>query len=146
VIGAPVLAYSSNESGRIEVYVRPFPGPAGRFTVSTDGGEMPVWSKDGRRLFYVRRETTLMAVEVASGASFSASAPRAVMVSDNLTANAAGSFAGRTRNFDVARDGRILVVREPGGRVADRAHPCHPELYRGAQSRRPSGESLIPNP
>src|SRR5207253_61861 len=45
------VAYSSTESGRYEVYVRPFPGPGARYQVSTDGGQTPVWSRDGRRLF-----------------------------------------------------------------------------------------------
>jgi serine/threonine-protein kinase len=79
------LAYSSNESGRFEVYVRPFPGPGGRYPVSTDGGEMPVWSKDGRRLFYVRAETSLMAVDVMTTTSFSAGKPTLVMTYQNLS-------------------------------------------------------------
>ena len=42
------LAYESNESGRFEVYVRPFPGPGGKWQVSTDGGEYPTWSRNGK--------------------------------------------------------------------------------------------------
>jgi serine/threonine-protein kinase len=47
------LAYSSNETGREEVYVRPFPGGGAKIRVSTDGGSEPVWHPGGRELFYV---------------------------------------------------------------------------------------------
>ena len=46
------IAYQSNNSGRFEIYVRPFPAADRRITVSTDGGSEPVWSPDGRELFY----------------------------------------------------------------------------------------------
>ena len=49
------LAYS-NESGRDEVYVQPFPGPGRKWLISTDGGINPVWSRDGRELFYHQGE------------------------------------------------------------------------------------------
>jgi serine/threonine-protein kinase len=103
------LAYSSNESGRFEVYVRPFPGPGGRYPVSTDGGEMPVWSKDGRRLFYLRAETSLMAVDVMTTMSFSAGKPTLVMTYPNLSRRSPG-LGPPLRTYDVARDGRILAV------------------------------------
>lgn len=47
------IAYESNESGRSEIYVRPFPGPGGKWQVSTEGGARPEWSRDGRELFYI---------------------------------------------------------------------------------------------
>jgi hypothetical protein len=46
------LAYASDESGRMEVWVQPFPGPGGRWQISKGGGNQPIWSKDGRQLFY----------------------------------------------------------------------------------------------
>jgi serine/threonine-protein kinase len=57
------LAYASDESGRWEVYVRPYPGPGGRVQVSSDGGLEPLWSGDGRELFY-RTSSAMMAVPV----------------------------------------------------------------------------------
>src|SRR5262249_15477715 len=54
------IAYTSNESGGPEVYVRAFPGPAGKWQVSTGGGTNPIWSPDGRELFY-RAGSRLMA-------------------------------------------------------------------------------------
>ncbi len=64
------LAYTSNETGRYEVYVRPFPNTNdGRWLVSTDGGSEPVWAHSGRELFY-KESGNLMVVEVLPGATF----------------------------------------------------------------------------
>jgi len=69
------MAYVSYESGRGEVYVRPFPDVAsGRNAVSTDGGENPVWSRDGRELYY-RNGDAVMAVGVQTAPSFQAGTP-----------------------------------------------------------------------
>ena len=56
------VAYSSNESGRWEVYVVPFPGPGGKWQVSSAGGEQPRWRGDGRELFYMALDGTVMSV------------------------------------------------------------------------------------
>ena len=57
------MAYTSNESGREEVYVRPFPDvEGGRWQVSTAGGVKPLWAPDGRELFYLALGGRLMAV------------------------------------------------------------------------------------
>ncbi len=68
------LAYGSDESGRAEVYVRDFPGPGGRWQVSTAGGEEPHWSADGRELFY-RNNDLFMAAAVDTRGAFQASTP-----------------------------------------------------------------------
>jgi Tol biopolymer transport system component len=71
------MAYMSNESGRQEVYVRPFPGPGDKWLVSSAGGGWPRWRRDGREIFYVARDGTLMAVSVnAAGSSFVVGAGR----------------------------------------------------------------------
>jgi hypothetical protein len=62
VIGEP---YRSNESGRDEIYVQAFPGPAGKQQVSTAGGSQPRWRRNGKELFYVAADTKLMSVPVA---------------------------------------------------------------------------------
>jgi Tol biopolymer transport system component len=62
------LAYMSNESGRNEVYVRPFPPGAGKWQVSTAGGDQPRWRRDGKELFYLAADRKLMAVEVKTDA------------------------------------------------------------------------------
>ena len=64
------VAYESNESGRYEIYVQPFPGPGGKWQVSTNGGTAPVWRRDGKELFYVAPDRKLMAVPVKTGAVF----------------------------------------------------------------------------
>ncbi len=69
------LAYESDESGRNEVYVRPYPGPGAKFQVSTEGGTEPVWARGGRELFY-RNDRKLIAVEVSLGQQFRAGKPR----------------------------------------------------------------------
>ena len=68
------LAYVSNESGRREVYVRPFPDGEGRWPVSTEGGDEPVWSPAGGELFY-RSGNRMMSVSVADGSDLDPGAP-----------------------------------------------------------------------
>ena len=66
----PFVVYQSNESGRDEIYVRPFPEGGGRTAVSTNGGTQPRWSTDGKEIFYVEG-STLMAVQVSTRPDFS---------------------------------------------------------------------------
>ncbi|MGH9257994.1 MAG: protein kinase domain-containing protein [Vicinamibacterales bacterium] len=103
------LAYESNESGRDEMYVRPFPGvDAGRWQVSTGGGVQPAWSADSRELFYVDPEGRIVAVPVQPSASFVAGNPQ-VVVDGSFLLNIAG-FGGRM--YDVSRDGqRFLLLK-----------------------------------
>jgi hypothetical protein len=68
------LAYVSNESGRNEIYVQPFPGPAGKSQISTEGGTQPVWARNGE-LFY-QNGNQMMAVETKTQPTFSAGTPR----------------------------------------------------------------------
>jgi eukaryotic-like serine/threonine-protein kinase len=59
------IAYQSNESGRVEVYIQPFPGPGGRKQISTGGGTSPQWGREGKELFYLDPDNRLMAVSLA---------------------------------------------------------------------------------
>ena len=70
------LAYMSTESGRAEVYVRNFPGPGGKWQVSTAAGSEPHWRGDGKELFYRSGDQHLMAVDVQTGAGFQAGIPK----------------------------------------------------------------------
>jgi serine/threonine-protein kinase len=105
------LAYASNESGRNEIYVRPFPTQGGRWLISTDGGSNPVWARNSRELFY-RNGDRILAVEVNAHLTFTAGQPREL-------------FAGRYEtapdtNYDVTRDGQqFLMVKdtEPQGPI-----------------------------
>ncbi len=69
------VAYQSDESGRDEIYVQAFPGPGGKWQISTAGGREAGWGPDGRELFYITPEMTLMRVAVQTGASFDAGVP-----------------------------------------------------------------------
>jgi len=72
------LAYTSDESGRPEVYVQPFPGHGGKWQISTAGGGQPVWNRNGKELFYASADNKLMAVEVKADSGFEAGTPRAL--------------------------------------------------------------------
>ena len=71
------VTYYSNESGRYEVYVRPFPGPGGKWQISTGGGRFPSWSPNGKELFYRTLDSRIMVVTYSvEGDSFRAGRPR----------------------------------------------------------------------
>jgi Tol biopolymer transport system component len=72
------LAYQSSESGRPEIYVQPFPGPGGKWQVSTDGGTQPQWRGDGKELFYLGAGRRLTAVPVTAGETFESGSPTAL--------------------------------------------------------------------
>ena len=96
------VAYTSNQSGRDEVYVARFPDLGGKVTVSTDGGAFPRWSHNGRELFY-RQGDALVAVAVDAGRVFRAEKPHRL-----FTGHYSG--AGRDAQFDVAPDGQRFVM------------------------------------
>jgi Tol biopolymer transport system component len=72
------IAYQSNESGKTEVYVRPFPGPGGKTQISTGGGSHPEWSRSGKELYYLpsTRDKIMAVTYMAIGAAFHADKPR----------------------------------------------------------------------
>jgi serine/threonine-protein kinase len=96
------LAYTSNESGTYDVYVRPFPGPGGKWLVSTGGGSSPVWSRNGRELFYWSRGQIWVASYAVLGDSFRAEKPRAW----SPGRVPGGAFTG----FDLHPDGKRFAV------------------------------------
>jgi serine/threonine-protein kinase len=105
------LVYDSDESGQFEVYVRPFPDAYGgsRWQVSAAGGRQPVWSHDGRELFYRDYSGALMSVPVAAGHDFSPGRP--VRLFEGTGYLGAGAQGGG-RTYDVSPDGsRFLMVR-----------------------------------
>jgi serine/threonine-protein kinase len=101
------VAYQSNESGSNEVVVRPFPGPGAQFPVSVGGGTTPIWSRDGRRIFYANGNK-LLAATVGTSPTFSVTA-RDVLFEGNYNLAGAGGHA----NFDVAPDGKSLLMLRP---------------------------------
>ena len=105
------VAYQSNESGRFEVYVRPFPDvDDGKWQMSRDGGVTPVWSADGRELFFrAVGGGEMLVVAVNTEPVFGPGNPEALFAAPYLT-----DLLGRGRAWDVAADGRFLMIKESG--------------------------------
>ena len=106
------LAYSSDESGTYELYVRPFARPGGRWPISTGGGRRPVWSRDGRELLFETSDQRVMAVGyTAKGESFAPGKPRV------WTETRLRGALGTGSAYDLAPDGKRLaaIVADPEG-------------------------------
>ncbi len=100
------VAYQSNESGRVEIYIRAFPEPARAFHISPHGGSFPVWGPDGRELYYETLDNKLVMVSLKFGAgSVEVSAPRELL---DLPPSASGSGAPP---YDTSPDGKRFLVR-----------------------------------
>jgi serine/threonine-protein kinase len=102
------LAYASTETGQFEVYVVAYPGLEAKETISSGGGSMPAWSADGMELFYVAAlgdEDVMMAVSVTTSPGLQLGAPRELF---------RGRYrrSGNLRSYDVAPDGRFLMIEE----------------------------------
>jgi eukaryotic-like serine/threonine-protein kinase len=97
------LAYFSVESGRPEVYVVPFPGPGGKWQLSTGGGTWPRWRRDGKEIFYLSPDNKVMAAEVrGNGSSFEIGAVRALFETRPYRSGGAA--------FDVSADGQRFII------------------------------------
>ena len=101
------LAYGSDETHRLEVYVQSFPTPGRKYRVSVNGGASPIWSRDGKELYFIAPDRQMMAVAVKyNGRTLEIGAPKALFDS-KLT-------AGPGPAFDVGKDGRFLIpVQDP---------------------------------
>ena len=111
------ITYQSSESGRLEIYVRPFPNvDEGRWQVSTSGGIRPMWSRTGRELFYIDGAVTpmrMMSVPVQTTPVFTAGRARALFDVPAFGENVPG------RNYDVSADGqRFLVIKDETAQTA----------------------------
>ena len=104
------LAYGSNESGRMEVYVRPYPNvDAGRWQVSQAGGGSPHWSHTGRELFYENGAQALVATAVVPGVTFTVGAQVTLFTTSGFTSsNSLGST--NFLHYDVAPDDQRFVL------------------------------------
>jgi serine/threonine-protein kinase len=100
------VAYDSTESGRDEIYVRPFPGPGGKYQISNGGGTEPIWNPKGHELFYRNREK-MMAVQVTTQPAFSAGEPKVLFE---------GPYVLTPRSlpdYDVSPDGQRFLMLKP---------------------------------
>ena len=113
------IAYGSNESGRFEVYVRPFPGPGGKWQVSTDGiTDIPHWSPDGSRIYYRNGERIMVVAVSGRGDSFQTGKP--VVLFEGTYAS-----GGQESVYDLSPDGKRFVMLKSGvdaGEKSDRRH------------------------
>jgi serine/threonine-protein kinase len=101
------IAYTSNETGRNEVYVRPFPGPGGKWQISTGGGAYPVWSRAKHEIFYAVGGELMVASFAADGDAFRADKPRSWSTRRFVE-------HGGNRSFDLHPDGlRFALEAEP---------------------------------
>ena len=102
------VAYTSDESGRFEVYVAPFPGATGKVQVSTGGGEYPIWRADGKEIFYRTQDGSIMAAGVeAANSNFRVGAVRRL-----FQVSLSSEGAGYQRKYDVTADGQEFLVLE----------------------------------
>jgi len=100
------LAYMSNETGRNEIYVCPFPDAGrARFQVSTAGGAEPQWSLDGRELFFIDQGNRLVAAQLRAGPALAATEFRSLFSTAGLIR------PGFHQSYDVTRDGRFIFSR-----------------------------------
>ncbi len=102
------IAYSSDESGRSEIYVQSFPDLKVKLQISTEGGDQAYWSRDGKKLFYLAPDRTLMFVKVSTGGNFQASSPSRLF---QLSVHAGGIMESRS-TYAIANDEKRILVME----------------------------------
>ncbi len=103
------IAYVSDESGRDEVYVQRFQDPGGKYQISTAGGSQPLWSRNGKLLFY-RRSNQVWAADVQTGSGFSAGKPRLMFE------RAGYGMIGPVTLWDISPDDRRFLMIKLGER------------------------------
>ena len=102
-----LLAYTSDESGRDEVYVRPFPSGTGRWQISSEGGFGPLWRRDGRELFYIDNDSILIAVPVLEDSAFATGPHKELFSTHGLYGD------GYATPYDITPDGeRFLMIKQ----------------------------------
>ena len=102
------VAYQSNETGRYEIYVRPFPASGGAVPVSTAGGVYPRWSRDGKELYFIAPDAKMMASPIrAAAATIEAGVP--AMLFQTQRVGGGMNVIGRGPQYDVTSDGRFLI-------------------------------------
>jgi hypothetical protein len=105
------LAYQSNESGRVEVYVQEFPEARSKWQVSTDGGREPFWRADGRELYYRAPSAAIMAVPIEKSEVFTAGTPAPLF-------RGRFAFVNARALYRPSADGQRFLILSPLGRDA----------------------------
>ena len=104
------VAYSSDETGRPEIYVQTFPDKGGKWQISPAGGDQPAWRRDGGELFYGAPDGTLMSAVVRKSPTFEAGVPRPLFNSPYLRETLSKGFRN---NYLVAPDGQRFLIVAP---------------------------------
>jgi Tol biopolymer transport system component len=104
------IAYSSDESGRYEVYVQSLPPATGKWKVSLNGGDQPRWSRKSGEIFFVSPDQTMMAVDVRVGQTLSAGVPRKLFQTGPVLNNF---------SYDVSADGERFLISQRRGTIPD---------------------------
>jgi Tol biopolymer transport system component len=102
------IAFATDDSGRVEVYVTSFPNPVERWQLSTAGGTMPRWRKDGKELFYVSLDGKLMSVDIQGGKGFQAGIPKPL-----FEIAVPSEFLHGYGFYDVTADGQRFLMKLP---------------------------------
>ncbi len=114
------LTYEANDSGQLEIYVRPYPDVnSGHWQVSTGGGTRPLWARSGQELFYLAPSGALMRVGVERGPTWSSTPPTLLIKEGYFTVP--GGNTGRT--YDISPDGQRFLMIKEGGSGTDVAPP-----------------------
>jgi serine/threonine protein kinase len=99
------IAYQSDESGKYQIYARPFPGPGGKWQISVNGGTRPRWSRDGKEIFFIPDDGKLAAAEVKwKGMTFEVGVVRPLFDARYAF------FGGGASTYDVTADGRRFLI------------------------------------
>ena len=104
------FAYISNETGRAEVYIQTFPQTGGKWLISNGGGGQPRWRADGKELFYIAPDKTLMSVEVKTESTLETAAPKPLFITKVRSSNS-------TNRYVVTSDGQRFLINAPAGDV-----------------------------
>ncbi len=120
------IAYQSDESGTVEVYVQPFPGHGGKWQISKAGGTQPVWNRNGKEIFYVSADNKLMAVDVKADSGFEAGPPRALFEVHLKSVNG--------WKYDISPDGQRFLANVVIGEV--RSNPITLVLNWAAETKK----------
>ena len=109
------LAYESNTSGALQIFVRPFPDVnGGQWQVSSDGGMQPLWAHNGDELFYIAPDRTLSSVRVEHGSTWASGTPTTILDRRYF----AGTTGASARTYDVSADGRFLMLKDTTDQAA----------------------------
>jgi Tol biopolymer transport system component len=115
------IAYASNESGKMEVYVAPFPPGSGKWQVSSSGGQEPVWRRDGKELFFISADGTLMGAPVTATDHFDSATPAALFQTHRRQPISSQDVF----SYDVSKDGKQFLIADKSAK----AEATPPSIY-----------------